>query len=107
KDPPNMGNAQSGKAADAKGEWKGPFSDEVRLSLSRVSLEYECLAATYQDAIASAPSVAAARANLQVRLACVAHAALLAFDAFGFACDCTQRSFSLGVSPSENLLPLS
>ncbi|RLN31516.1 hypothetical protein BBJ28_00016603, partial [Nothophytophthora sp. Chile5] len=38
KDPPNMGNAQSGKAADAKGEWKGPFSDEVRLSLSRVSL---------------------------------------------------------------------
>ncbi|KAE8895904.1 hypothetical protein PF005_g180 [Phytophthora fragariae] len=49
-----MGNTGSTARARA-GEWKGPFSDE----------EYECLKAKFKATVASAPSEAAASANLQ------------------------------------------
>ncbi|OWZ21494.1 hypothetical protein PHMEG_0003952 [Phytophthora megakarya] len=48
-----MGN--TGSSGGRESEWKGPFSDE----------EYECLKETYQETVATAPSEAAAAANLQ------------------------------------------
>ncbi|KAG7390376.1 hypothetical protein PHYPSEUDO_008204 [Phytophthora pseudosyringae] len=53
-----MGNTGSSAAAARAGEWKGPFSDE----------EYECLKNKFKETIATAPSQAAATANLQAWL---------------------------------------
>lgn len=75
-----MGNSASSNGGKA-GEWKGPFSDQVRLYMHVYMLhlhqrllvlmlvsvqEYDCLVAKFQDVTTAVPAIPDVQAKLQV-----------------------------------------